>query len=354
MKKWLAGFLAGAIVMVGAGAFAATPGEGEVCVAVPVFGVEICGVPDEPPPTTTTTTLPPTTTTTVPPTTTTTVPPTTTTTVPPTTTTTVPPTTTTTAPPFVLPPTRPFPEDEEFNGGESFRLQIQCTDDPNERDPNTEPFECPLQNGGSRHYADLDYFGHGMPYLYSDAIPGNHDHAWWVPGDRQGYACAYGFMYDRHPNPFGHPEIVREGHFIARATVVRPLEAGYGKVNDVYMEEGERYYDGTISTEGQEITSENCQTEALDPFDYDNYVPHGPDQIRIGLLTVDGEVADIRDFTNVLVGPLGHFEFLSLAGDRASVLFILDGQVSHVIYYDALNDGQLVVEVDGQIIDETG
>lgn len=320
--------------------FAATPGPGEICVTInDILGSPtLCGPPAGTP--TTSTTLGPTTTT---------IPPTTTTTLPPTTTTTVPPTTTTTEAPLVIPPTLPFPEDESFNGGESFRLQIQCAENQD-----TNPgFTCPTNNG-SRHYADLDYFGHGMPYLYEGAIPGQHNHAWWVPGDREGYRCAYGFMYDQHPNPFGHPDIIREGTFIAKATVVRPFEAGYGKVNDVYMEEGQRYYDGTHAFEGQEISSEDCQQVALDDFDYASYEPHGPDEIRIGLFRPDGQPADVRDFTNVLVGNVGHFEFVGLEDGRATVVFILKGLVSHVIYYDVLNGGRMAVEVDGQIVAETG
>lgn len=357
-------FIAGSTLLVGGalaaaadvGPFAvnaATPGPGEICVVVEeiVGPPTICGPIAEPDPGTTTTSSTSSTTsstsTTLAPTTTTVAP--TTTTLPPTTTT-VRPTTTTTTEPFVLPPTRPFPEDEEFNGGESFQLQIQCTEDPKEQEPGTPPFVCPLVNG-KRHYADLDYFGHGMPYLYDDAIPGQHMHAWWVPGDRQGYACAYAFMYDQHPNPFGHPDIVRDGTFIAKVSIARPPEAGYGKVNDRYMEEGQRYYDGTHAFEGQEINSEDCLAEVLDPFDYAGYEPHGPDQIRIGLLKSDGQVADIRDFTDVLVDDnTGHFEFIGLEDGRATVVFILKGLVSHVIYYDALNDGQIVVEVDGEIV----
>lgn len=360
-RPWIGGGVVG-VLLVGSltGLAALPPGDAPTfpppeatCLVITDFGQIqwLCGTTSTTAPGSTTTTQPDTTTsTTLEPTTTTTLAPTTTTTLAPTTTTVPPPTTTTTTEPFVLPPTLPFPPDEEFNGGESFQLQLQCTEDPNEQEPGTPPFVCPLVDG-RRHYADLDYFGHGMPYLYDDAIPGNHDHAWWVPGDREGYACAYAFMYDRHPNPFGHPDIVREGTFIARATVVRPPEAGYGKVNDRYMEEGERYYDGTHSSEGQEIPSESCPGEALDPFDYAGYQPHGPDQIRIGLLKPDGQVADIRDFTNVLVGDVGHFEFLGVTDDRATVLFILEGKVSHVIYYDALNGGQLVAEVNGEIVD---
>ena len=234
-----------------------------------------------------------------------------------------------------------------FNDNESYQIEIACID--------TETVSCDLNAGGKRVITNFDYLAHGMPYLYSEAQPGNHDHAWWVPGDREGYRCAYGFMYDKHPAPFGL-QVDRqpgEGHFIARFSIVRPTGQGYGKVNDRYMEEGQRYYDGTIANEGGMEISEDCQLAALEPgFDYDNYVPHGPDDIRVGLFRADGEIADVRDFTDAAVLVPGHFEFVSLENGRAQIVFILGAtnKVSHVFYYDTLNDGRIAVEVNGVTI----
>lgn len=288
-----------------------------------------------------------TTTTTTEPPTTTTAPTTTTTVAPTTTTTTAPPTTTTTQPPssdLVIPATQPFQDNVGFKEGESFSVMIGCI--------TNEDVTCDL-NDGRAEVAEFDYFAHGMPYLYSEAQEGNHDHAWWVAGDREGYRCAYGFMYDKHPAPFGHDNVVRqpgEGKFIARFSVVRPEGNSYGRVNDRYMDEGVRYYDGTIANEGGAELSEECQAAALDPtFDYENYVPQGPDQIRIGLFRADGEIADVRDFTQVALNNPGHFEFIGLENGRAQVVFVLgvNNKVSHVFYYDVLNDGRIAVEVDG-------
>lgn len=293
------------------------------------------------------------------PTTTTTVPETTTTTEPPTTT--APPTTTTTEPPsseLVIPETLPFADDVGFKEGESFKFMIGCTDEKDRNDVIT--FACQPDANGSQQFAVFDYFAHGMPYLYSEAQPGNHDHAWWVAGDREGYRCGYAFMYDKHPNPFGHPEINREGHFIARATIVRPLEAGYGKLNDTYMAEGVRYYDGSPANEGGSEISEDCQQAALDDFDYDAYVPTGPDDIRVGLFRADGEIGDVRDFTIVDVSvdadgdPMGWFEYVGLEDGRVTIVFILaqNLKVAEVFYYDVLNDGRIAAEVDGVVVAE--
>lgn len=255
-----------------------------------------------------------------------------------TTTTTMPTTTTTTLPPLVIPPTQEYQP-----GAESFQFSLNCA--------STATVPCP---SGSNITSTLHYAAHGMPYLYEGAVPGNHDHAWWVAGDREGYRCAYSFMYDQHPNPLNSLPTPREGHFIARATVVRPLEAGYGRVNDKYMDEGQRYYDGTVHTgPGAEIIDEDCQKTALDPdFDYANYVPHGPDAIRVGLFKADGQIADVRDFTHpqVATAPTSHYEYVGTKDGRVTVVYVVDGLgVSHVVYYDALADGQIAVEVNGEL-----
>lgn len=257
-----------------------------------------------------------------------------------TTTTTEPPTTT--VPPLVMPETKPYGVNGDGRGldsGEGFAFMATCAD--------TATVTCPRGTDGSTSVGTFEYWGHGMPYLYDDAVVGNHDHAWWVNGDREGYRCAYGFMYDYSPDQgVGHDD----AHLIARATIVRPVEAGYGAVNDRYMEEAARYYDGTVNTvPGNEIVDEDCQAVALDPdFDYANYVPHGADEIRVGLFKADGQIGDVRDFTKVVTSIPGHFEYVKTENGRVTIVFVVDGVgVSHVFYYDALNDGRLAVEVNG-------
>lgn len=343
------------------------------CVEVPEHGKALCDLVE----TTTTTTAPTTTTTEA---TTTTTQPTTTTTDPrcatepshpacPSTTTTTSPTTTTTAPPssLVIPATQEYPGG--LNEGEGFRFMIGCAQAVQDRPDDPVPLDCPETSSGGLEYVTFDYVGHGMPYLYSEAMEGNHDHGWWQAGDREGYQCSYGFMYDKKPPPiFGHDTIIRQPHegiFIHRATIVRPEGNGYGKINDTYMEEGQRYYDGSVANEGGQEISEPCQSTALDPdFDYEAYVPTEAQDIRVGLFRADGEIADIRDFTQAEIAvdpsgePMGHFEFVSLIDGRVTIVFILhDNQkVSHVFYYDVLGDapytGRLAVEVNGVVVAE--
>jgi hypothetical protein len=261
-------------------------------------------------------------------------------------TTTAPPTTVTSkqaaSRPLVIPATLSYPGGLKDGGG--YRFDLACID--------TEEVTCDLNSSNTPLIGEFDYVGHGMPYLYSEAVDGNHDHAWWVEGDREGYVCAYGFLYDKHPNPFGAFSSPRPAELIARATIVRPLGQGYGKVNDTYMKEGVRYYDGSPANEGQEISSEDCQSTALDDFDYEGYQPQGEDAIRVGLFRGDGEIGDIRDFRGFTPKVPGHFEFISLENGRATLVFILGAtnKVSHVFYYDAINSGRIAVEVNGSLL----
>lgn len=244
--------------------------------------------------------------------------------------------------PLAIPATVAYPGG--LKRGEGFSLLIACIDN--------ETVTCDLSANGKKGIGGFQYFGHGMPYLYSEAIPGNHDHAWWVDGDREAYRCAYGFLYDKHPNPFGMFPVDRPAEFIIRATIVRPLGQGYARVNDAFMDEGVRYWDGSLADEGAEILSESCQTSALDDFDYDNYVPQGPDSIRVGLFRKDGEIADIRDFTKFTPAVPGHFEFISFKDGRVTLVFILgaSNKPSHVFYYDVLGSGRIAVEVNGKLL----
>jgi hypothetical protein len=316
----------------------------------------------------TTTTTEPTTTTTEPTTTTTEAPTTTTTTVPTTTTTAPPTTTTTVVEGLVIPATIDYGlSPSQLNEGGGFEIMIACEERVQDCDPNDPGNE----GSGWNEIGRVFYVGHGMPYLYEGAVDGQHNHAWWENGDRQGYACGYGFMYDQHPSPPGHPDINRPAEFIARATITRPLGQGYGILSDGYMEEAQRYYDGSLNPNvvenNQEIHDEDCQAVALSPdFDYENYVSQGAQDIRIGLFTADGQISDIRDFTDFQVadGLVGHFEFVGLtsggpggAVTRVAVVHVFDsgpqaGKVTHVFYYDTLNSGRIAVEVNGQIVAE--
>lgn len=280
----------------------------------------------------------------------------TTTTLPPTTTTTQE-TTTTTEPSsteLVIPATQPYVSGVQLRDAEGFNFMVGCLD--------TDDLDC-QNNGRPNVLEEFTYAGHLMPYIYGELPPGLHDHAWWVPGDRERYVCAYAFMYDRHPNPFGGDIFHPDGHLIAKTAVIRPDGQSYGQVNDRYMEEGQRLFDGSIASSsdrsgrGSELT-EDCRTEVeqeAGPFDYENYQPHGPDEVRVGLFRADGKIADIRDFTNKNFGLGSHLEFVSFENGIVHLVVILglNDQVSHGIYYFPMNDGRIAVEVNGELVSES-
>ena len=336
----IVGFSLTAVAMTG------TPPPADAhCVEVEELEVFVCG----------TTTTSSTTSTTTPSTTSTS---STTTTAP--TTTTTQATTTTSVPGALAIPETQYQSIPGFKDNESFRIELACIDVPADNREGLEPVDCDLNSGGKKSIASFDYLGHGMPYMCVGAVPGEHCHPWWVGADREGYRCATGHLYNQHPNPFGMLAEDRPAHFIHQFAVVRPDDSGYGKINDTYMPEGARYWDGSPANEGQEIQSEDCQALALalnPDFNYNTYEPHGPDDIRVGLFYADGNIADIRDFTDVEVDtiqgtdtPLGHFEFVSIKNGVVHLVFVYTStnKVSHGIYYFVRNDGRIAVEVNGQ------
>lgn len=250
-----------------------------------------------------------------------------------------------------IPPTLPYAPTPTFKDSGSFKFETSNVDT-------------------GQRWVDAEYIAHGMPYLYSEAVPGNHDHAWWVPGDREGYRVAYAFMYDKHPNPLPEPffsehgEVDRdpdEGHFIHRVTAARPADAAYSKVNDRYMEEGKRYYDGHLVTgsTGGEIPDEDAWEVSASDFDYQPDTRPGQ-QIRVGLWRERPagvfEIADIRDFTDIKTyAPNLKFRVvpeITVApdgGQRVAVVMYENNIPGTLFYYDALANGVITVEVDGVI-----
>jgi hypothetical protein len=254
-------------------------------------------------------------------------------------------------PTLKIPPTKPYAPTPTFKDSGSFRFETSNVDT-------------------GQRWVDADYIAHGMPYLYSDAVTGNHDHAWWVPGDRQGYAAGYAFLYDKHPNPLPEPFATEhgpvqrdpdEGHFIGRVTVARPPDAAYSKVNDVYMEEGQRYYDGDLYTGGgQEIPDEDAWAVSKSDFVYENDTRPGQ-KIRVGMWRERPkgvfEIADIRDFTTLKTyAPPASIKFRVIPeitespdgqGNRVAVVMFENNIPGTLFYYDAMANGLVTVEIDG-------
>lgn len=169
------------------------------------------------------------------------------------------------------------------------------------------------------------YLGTNLPYT-----PGSK----WVHGDREGYRCAYGFVMDAN------------GDISGRFAFVRPPDQTYAKVNDKYMNEGTRYLNGSLFTgEGNEISEENC-TDVLSAIDYNGACRPVDERPRIGFFDGQGNVLDIRDYTNTEAASV-NFNLHSFNGSRATVIACEDGLVGMIVYYDAMGNGQLAVDFKG-------
>lgn len=164
---------------------------------------------------------------------------------------------------------------------------------------------------------------------------GYTDGATWLPGDREGYRCGYGFIT-------GSDGETIQGRF----AFVRPPDQAYGKVNDKYMPEGVRYLDGSLYTGGgMEITEEDC-TDVLSPIDYAGACRDVDERPRIAFFDAAGNVLDIRDYTNTDATNVV-FNLHSFDSERATVIACEDGLVGMVVYYDGLYGGEVAVDFNG-------
>lgn len=296
MKRYLAALLVIGLMMMGLNAVAQQPRtDREALEAIAAILVEQGIV------------LP--TTTTAPSTTTTTAAPTTTTTAAPTTTTTAAPTTTTTAP-----LTDPAPP-----SGDKFTILLRGLDNPNT--PQVE---------SNRFWWDADY--------YRNLNSG----AGWLDGDRLAYNCAYMFLEDE------------SGDVVGRVTFVR---IQYALVNDRFMVEGQRLFDGTfVGTGGQLYHPSFCADILADEYTFANV----PDERPI-VRYVGNEVLEVRNYRNTVVGEGLTFDQVAVVtepftitdpdGDvstvysRVTVLARENGNAVVAVYYDSL-DPSVVITSD--------
>jgi hypothetical protein len=231
----------------------------------------------------TSTTVPPTTTTTrrPHPTTTTTIVATTTTRGPVTTTTGVPATTTTLG-------TLPIPEGDHF---------ITMLSGVNESGPNT-------------WWWDANYF-RNLPFASNTG---------WTDGDRSGYRCFYAFL-------------TNQGQVVGRVTFTRvDAAASYASVNDKYMSEGVRYYDGTPAPAGAPNELGECPSPVQD------YTPFsGPSQKpTITYSTTGGQLLEVRNYKTLAANAGVTFQQVESTDQRVTVVAYYDNLPVIVVYYDSM------------------
>jgi hypothetical protein len=167
-----------------------------------------------------------------------------------------------------------------------------------------------------------------------------HPTVGWVDGDREAYNCAYMFLIRDSENP--------SSEVLGRVTFKTIDEAAaYTVVNDRFMEEGVRRYDGTYDPgSGQFNYCRRLDTEAYEPLEGDPGVP------RIEFSdAASGQTLEVRDYTRASTqqgqqgtwccgevaetGPA--FKIVSATPDQVTVVGYKDRLPFIAVYYDRMS-----------------
>jgi len=152
--------------------------------------------------------------------------------------------------------------------------------------------------------------------------------AGWVDGDRIGYRCAYMFLVDG-------------GEIVARVTfnTWRPPigDNPYGAVNDEYMDEGARFFNGSPTPPGTEQVPEHeC------PHVRKTYKPlkgkARPRPVIKFADAADGHLLEVRDYRKVATSPGHRFKIASAGPNRVVVIGYQDREPVVVVYYRRMSD----------------
>ena len=158
------------------------------------------------------------------------------------------------------------------------------------------------------------------PYLRALAYTPNTG---WTDGDRIGYGCAYMFLE-------------RDGRIVGRVSFVQVPGTTYVKVNDRYMEEGVRFFDGSLTNAG---TTQAYHVSFCDTIVDQDYVEFtGPDQRpTIRYLGSDGALLEVRDYKPTAAGPGIKFRQVAATANRVTVVAYENNLPVIVVYYDSLD-----------------
>jgi hypothetical protein len=150
----------------------------------------------------------------------------------------------------------------------------------------------------------------------------------WIDGDRVGYGCAYMFLVD-------------DGEIVGRVTFTtwRPPVDGnpYAYVNDRYMVEGGRFYDGSPTPPGtRQVPGHECPdpAQAYEPLKGSP----GPRPIIRFSDTTDGHALEVRDYKRVTTSPGHQFKIASAGPNRVIVVAYQHRFPVMVVYYRRLSD----------------
>lgn len=181
-----------------------------------------------------------------------------------------------------------------------------------------------LVTGGPEHGQERDVGE--FPYLRH--LTQYDPDAGWVDGDRIGYRCAYMFLVD-------------DGEIVGRVTfnTWRPPvdDNPYGFVNDRYMVEGTRFFDGSPTPPGTvQVPEHECPhlTKAYKPLKG----KAGPRPVIKFSDAGDGHLLEVRDYKKVKTSPGHRFKIASAGRNRVVVIAYQDRSPVMAVYYHRLSD----------------
>lgn len=141
----------------------------------------------------------------------------------------------------------------------------------------------------------------------------------WTDGDRMGYRCAYGHL-------------LRNGQPVGRFTFVAiPDAATYASVKDRYMDEGARFYDGTVNPNPEIKELRDCPqtSQSYEPFT-------GDERPTIRFRQGSSVTLETRNYktTEALSGVT--FQQVSRTNKQIVVVAYFNTLPIYAIYYDVL------------------
>lgn len=145
----------------------------------------------------------------------------------------------------------------------------------------------------------------------------------WVAGDRCAYKTCYAFL-------------TFDDRVVGRVTFARVAQAsGYVVVNDKYMAEGQRFYDGTVYTGPAVQGLGDCPDS---PEGYEASTgPWDLPTINYEARTTTGtDLLEVRDYKVLAVGAGITFRQVESSPERVTVVAYKNGTPITVVYYDSM------------------
>jgi hypothetical protein len=184
------------------------------------------------------------------------------------------------------------------------------------------------------------------PYLFETPYTAN---AGWLPGDRVAYTCLYAFLE-------------YNGELIGRVAFQRLSgSASYVFINDAFMDESERWFNGTPTPDPNGTGYNDCPPPNQS-YVFENVPDERPKVVYWAPLTASEMVAvEIRDYLGITTGVAGttfdlieviHEPFqitapttgVQTVNSRVTVLARENGVPVAVVYYDGIGTGQVSEE----------